>query len=77
MKNKYRNIFLAFGIVAVLIMIFTFDMDYQELWANLKRATPRLMITMPTSIPATRRKVTCCSITILQLCCPAGQKLSS
>lgn len=38
MKNKYRNIFLAFGIVAVLIMIFTFDMDYQELWANLKRA---------------------------------------
>ncbi len=38
MKNKYRNIFLAFGIIAVLIMIFTFDMDYQELWANLKRA---------------------------------------
>lgn len=38
MKNKYRNIFLAFGIVAVLIMIFTFDMDYRELWANLKRA---------------------------------------
>ena len=38
MKNKYRNIFLAFGIIAVLIMIFTFDMDYQELWMNLKRA---------------------------------------
>ena len=38
MKNKYRNIFLAFGIIAVLIMIFTFDMDYQELWLNLKRA---------------------------------------
>ena len=38
MKNSYRNIFLAFGIIAVLIMIFTFDMDYQELWANLKRA---------------------------------------
>lgn len=38
MKNKYRNIFLAFGIVAVLIMIFTFDMDYPELWENLKRA---------------------------------------
>ena len=38
MKNKYRNIFLAFGIVAVLIMMFTFDMDYQELWTNLKRA---------------------------------------
>lgn len=38
MKNKYRNIFLAFGIIAVLVMIFTFDMDYHELWANLKRA---------------------------------------
>ena len=38
MKSKYRNIFLAFGIVAVLIMIFTFDMNYQELWENLKRA---------------------------------------
>ena len=38
MKNKYRNIFLAFGIITVLIMIFTFDMDYQELWLNLKRA---------------------------------------
>ena len=30
-----------------------------------------------TEVPATRRKVTCCSITVLQLCCPAGQKLSS
>ena len=38
MKNKYRNIFLVFGIIAVLIMIFTFDMDYRELWVNLKRA---------------------------------------
>nr|WP_262760150.1 hypothetical protein [Bacteroides xylanisolvens] len=35
MKNKYRNIFLAFGIIAVLIMIFTFDMDYQELWVTI------------------------------------------
>ena len=38
MKSKYRNIFLAFGIIAVVIMIFTFDMNYQELWDNLKRA---------------------------------------
>lgn len=38
MKNKYRNIFLVFGIVAVLIMMFTFDMDYRELWMNLKNA---------------------------------------
>lgn len=38
MKNKYRNLFLAFGIIAVLIMIFTFDMNYQELWENMKCA---------------------------------------
>lgn len=38
MKNKYRNIFLAFGILAVIVMVFTFDMNYQELWSNLKRA---------------------------------------
>lgn len=38
MKNKYRNIFLVFGIVAIAIMFFSFDMDYDELLANLKRA---------------------------------------
>lgn len=38
MKSKYRNLFFAFGIVAVLVMLFTFDMDYRELWVNLKRA---------------------------------------
>lgn len=30
--------FFAFGIVAVVVMMFTFDMDYSELWINLKRA---------------------------------------
>ena len=38
MKNKYRNIFLIFGIVAIVIMLCTFDMEYDELWNNLKRA---------------------------------------
>ena len=38
MKNKYRNIFLIFGIVAIVIMLCTFDMEYGELWDNLKRA---------------------------------------
>ena len=38
MKNKYRNIFLGFGIIAVVIMLFTFDMSYEELWSSLKRA---------------------------------------
>ena len=38
MKSKYRNIFLIFGIVAIIIMLCTFDMEYDELWSNLKRA---------------------------------------
>lgn len=37
-RDKYRNIFLAFGILAVLVMLSTFDMDYRELWYNLERA---------------------------------------
>ncbi len=38
MKDKYRNLFLAFGILAIVIMLCTFDMEYAELWANLRRA---------------------------------------
>ena len=38
MKNSHRNIFLLFGIIAIIIMLITFDMDYRELWANMKRA---------------------------------------
>lgn len=38
MKSKYRNIFLFFGIAAVVIMLFTFDMEYDELLANLRKA---------------------------------------
>ena len=38
MKNKYRNIFLFFGLAAIAIMFLTFDMEYEELWHNLKRA---------------------------------------
>ncbi|MGP1475903.1 MAG: lysylphosphatidylglycerol synthase transmembrane domain-containing protein, partial [Phocaeicola sp.] len=38
MKNKYRNIFLLFGIAAIIIMLLSFDMDYKEVWHNLKRA---------------------------------------
>ena len=38
MKNKYRNIFLVFGLAAIVIMFFSFDMEYDELLANLKRA---------------------------------------
>lgn len=38
MKSKYRNIFLLFGIVAIVIMLFTFDMRWGELWSKLYRA---------------------------------------
>lgn len=38
MKSKYRNIFLIFGVVVIVIMLCTFDMEYGELWDNLKRA---------------------------------------
>ena len=38
MKSKYRNIFLAFGIVVVIIMLLTMNMSYEELWQNLLRA---------------------------------------
>lgn len=37
-KSAYRNMFLAFGIVAVVVMLFTFDVSYDELWSNLQRA---------------------------------------
>lgn len=38
MTDKFRNIFLAFGIIAIIIMLCTFEMDYAELWQNLKKA---------------------------------------
>ena len=38
MKQKYRNIFLVFGIVAIVLMLCTFEMDYTELWQNLLKA---------------------------------------
>lgn len=38
MKSKFRNVFLVFGIAAIVIMFLSFDMDYDELLVNLKRA---------------------------------------
>lgn len=38
MKDKVRNIFCFFGIFAIVVMLCTFDMDYQELWQNLRKA---------------------------------------
>lgn len=38
MKNKYRNIFLSFGIAAIAVMLFTFDVSYADLVDSVKRA---------------------------------------
>lgn len=38
MKPLYRNIFFLLGVVAVVVMLLTFDMDYAELWAHIRRA---------------------------------------
>ncbi|WP_418660935.1 lysylphosphatidylglycerol synthase transmembrane domain-containing protein [Bacteroides ilei] len=38
MKEKFRHRFWFFGIFAIIVMLCTFDMDYQELWQNLKKA---------------------------------------
>lgn len=38
MKEKIRNIFWLFGIFAIVVMLCTFDMDYDELWANVSKA---------------------------------------
>ncbi len=37
-SSRIRNIFLAFGVVAVVVMLLTFDVSYDELLHNLKRA---------------------------------------
>ena len=38
MNTKVRNIFFGIGVLAIVIMLCTFDMSYDELWANLKKA---------------------------------------
>lgn len=38
MKKKYQNIFWALGLVAIAVMLLTFDIDYRELWENIRNA---------------------------------------
>ena len=38
MKSLYRNIFLVIGVVAIVIMLCTSDLSYEEMWANIRRA---------------------------------------
>lgn len=38
MNSKFRNLFMAFGIIAIIIMLCTMDMDYTDIWHYLERA---------------------------------------
>lgn len=38
MKNWYRNIFLTIGVVAIVVMLLTFDMSWGEVWQHVCRA---------------------------------------
>ncbi len=38
MSARVRNIFFAIGVVAVVVMLCTFDFSYEETWANIRRA---------------------------------------
>lgn len=38
MSNRIRNIFFIIGIISVLVMLFTLDVSFQELWKNVQRA---------------------------------------
>lgn len=38
MKPLYRNLFLLFGLVAIIVMLFTFDVNFEDLERNLTRA---------------------------------------
>ncbi len=38
MKNKTRNIFFAFGLIAVIVMLFTFKVSFVQLWADILHA---------------------------------------
>ena len=48
MNSKFRNIFLVFGVVAVVIMLFTFDVSYDDLLNNL-RPVSYTHLTLPTN----------------------------
>ena len=38
MRERWRNVFLAIGIIAIVVMLFTFPMDSQSLLRSLRRA---------------------------------------
>ncbi len=38
MKNKTRNIFFAFGLIAIVVMLFTFKVSFTQLWEDIMTA---------------------------------------
>ncbi len=51
MKPKYRNIFFAVGVLAVVVMLCTFDMSYSDLWSNIRKAGYWLPVVLLLWIP--------------------------
>lgn len=37
MSARIRNLFLGIGVLAIIVMLCTFDMSYAELWDNIRR----------------------------------------
>jgi len=38
MSNKLRNIFFAIGLIAIIVMLFTFDVSFKQLWRDVCKA---------------------------------------
>lgn len=38
MNNRIRNIFFVAGLVAIVVMCFTFDVSFAELWTSIAKA---------------------------------------
>ncbi len=55
MKPLYRNLFLLFGVAAIVVMLCTFDVDYEQLRDKLPRvpSTPRLSKSSSTAASTT------------------------
>lgn len=51
MKKYYRNLFLLFGVAAIVVMLCTFEVSYAELLAHLRRAGGWLPLILGIWIP--------------------------
>lgn len=44
MNNKLRNIFFLIGLIAIVVMCFTFDVSFVELWKDITKASHWLLV---------------------------------